>query len=84
MAREVIGVQERPSVYEFAGGPAAFVALALADALHARCVNDPVLAHAFAHVHDQHHLDHHASYLAGVLADPLRTQTQCEVTHQCC
>lgn len=61
-------MQERPSVYEFAGGHEAFVALA--HALHERCVNDPVLSHPFSHAQDPDHLDHLASYLAEVFGGP--------------
>jgi hemoglobin len=59
---------DRPSVYEFAGGHEAFVALAAA--LHERCVNDPVLSHPFSHAQDPNHLDHLASYLAEVFGGP--------------
>ena len=55
---------ERPGVYEFARGHEAFVALA--PALHERCVNDPVLQHPFSHAQDSSHLGHLASYLAEV------------------
>ena len=41
----------RPTLYEFAGGDAAFVALATAH--HARCLQDPELNHPFSHP-DQH------------------------------
>jgi len=61
-------VPERPTVYEFAGGHEAFVALAAA--LHERCVNDPVLEHPFSHALDPNHLGHLASYLAEIFGGP--------------
>ena len=43
----------RPSMFEFAGGEPAF--LALATAHHERCLQDPVLNHPFSHPgHPQH------------------------------
>lgn len=59
----------RPSLYEFAGGEQAF--LALATAHHARCVADPELNHPFSHPgqHPQH-VERLASYWAEVLGGP--------------
>jgi hemoglobin len=59
------------SLYEFAGGEPAF--LALATAHHARCLADPELNHPFSH-HDQdpRHLEHLAAYWAEVLGGPPR------------
>ena len=59
----------RPSLYEFAGGAAAF--LALARAHHARCLADPELNHPFSHP-DQHpqHVERLAAYWAEVLGGP--------------
>ncbi len=59
----------RPSLYEFAGGAPAF--LALATAHHARCVADPELNHPFSHP-DQHpqHVERLAAYWAEVLGGP--------------
>lgn len=61
----------RPPLYEFAGGEPAF--LALAAALHARCLQDPELNHPFSHP-DQHpqHVERLAAYLAEVLGGPPR------------
>jgi len=53
---ETEALEERPTIYEFAGGYEAFVALAAA--LHERCVRDPVLSHPFSHAQDPNHLDH--------------------------
>jgi hemoglobin len=58
----------RPSIYEFAGGEAAF--LALADAHHARCLADPVLNHPFSHPGHPQHLQRLASYWAEVFGGP--------------
>jgi hemoglobin len=59
----------RPTLYEFAGGEAAF--LALAKAHHARCLADPELNHPFSH-HDQHprHIERLAAYWGEVLGGP--------------
>jgi hemoglobin len=59
----------RPSLYEFAGGDAAF--LALARAHHARCLADPELNHPFSH-DDQHpqHVERLAAYWAEVMGGP--------------
>lgn len=65
---ETTGVP-RPSLYEFAGGMDAF--LALARAHHARCLADPELNHPFSHA-DQHpeHVERLAAYWAEVLGGP--------------
>src|SRR6266550_2774770 len=59
----------RPTLFEFAGGEAAF--LALASAHHARCLADPELNHPFSHV-DQHpqHVERLAAYWGEVLGGP--------------
>jgi hemoglobin len=59
----------RPTLYEFAGGDAAF--LALARAHHARCLADPELNHPFSHPgqHPQH-VERLAAYWAEVLGGP--------------
>ena len=66
----------RPSLYEFAGGEQAF--LALATAHHARCLADPELNHPFSH-EDQHprHVERLASYWAEVLGGPPSYSTEC-------
>lgn len=60
---------ERPTLFEFAGGEAAF--LALARAHHERCLADPELNHPFSHL-DQHpqHVERLAAYWAEVLGGP--------------
>ena len=59
----------RPSLYEFAGGEAAFLALAAAH--HRRCLDDPELNHPFSHP-GQHpdHVARLAAYWAEVLGGP--------------
>jgi hemoglobin len=56
-------------LYEFAGGEAAF--LALAQAHHARCLADPELNHPFSHI-DQHpqHVERLAAYWGEVMGGP--------------
>lgn len=60
----------RPSIYEFAGGEDAF--LALAAATHERCLQDPELNHPFSHHLSPNHTEHLASYWAEVFGGPLR------------
>ena len=59
----------RPTLYEFAGGAPAL--LALATAHHARCLADPELNHPFSH-EDQHpqHVERLAAYWGEVLGGP--------------
>ena len=59
----------RESLFEFAGGEPAF--LALATAHHARCLADPELNHPFSHP-GQHpeHVERLAAYWAEVLGGP--------------
>jgi hemoglobin len=66
----------RPSLYDFAGGQAVF--LALAQAHHARCLADPELNHPFSHP-DQHpeHVARLASYWAEVLGGPPKFSETC-------
>lgn len=66
----------RPSLYEFAGGAPAF--LALATAHHKRCLEDPELNHPFSHP-DQHpeHVRRLAAYWAEVLGGPPAFSTEC-------
>ncbi len=58
----------RPSVFEFAGGEAAF--LALATAHHRRCLDDPVLEHPFSHGTHPEHVERLAGYWAEVFGGP--------------
>jgi hemoglobin len=60
----------RPSMFEFAGGSPAF--LALATAFHRRCLEDPVLAHPFSHPGNPQHIERLADYWAEVFGGPPR------------
>lgn len=66
----------RPTLFEFAGGEPAF--LALATAHHARCLRDPELNHPFSHP-DGHpdHVARLAAYWAEVLGGPPRYSEAC-------
>jgi hemoglobin len=59
----------RPTIYEYAGGTPAF--LALATDFHARCLADPVLNHPFSHA-DQNpgHVPRLAAYWGAVFGGP--------------
>jgi hemoglobin len=58
----------RSSVFEFAGGEPAFLALAAAH--HERCLQDPVLNHPFSHPGHPQHVQRLASYWAEVFGGP--------------
>jgi hemoglobin len=58
----------RPSIFEFAGGEEAF--LALAAATHERCLQDPVLNHPFSHTNNPEHVERLADYWAEVFGGP--------------
>ncbi len=60
----------RPSMFEFAGGEAAF--LALATAFHQRCLEDPVLSHPFSHPGNPEHVERLADYWGEVFGGPPR------------
>lgn len=66
----------RPSLYEFAGGAPAL--LALARAHHARCLADPLLNHPFSHPgqHPQH-VERLAAYWTEALGGPPDYTTGC-------
>lgn len=66
----------RPTLFEFAGGEAAF--LTLAEAHHARCIADPALNHPFSHP-DQHpqHVERLAAYWAEVMGGPPAYSDSC-------
>jgi hemoglobin len=61
---------DRPSIYEVAGGDAAF--LALATAHHERCLQEPEISHAFSHGFNPAHVEHLAFYWAEVFGGPPR------------
>jgi hemoglobin len=58
----------RPSIYEFAGGHDAFLALAAAH--HERCLQDPELNHPFSHTGNPQHVERLADYWAEVFGGP--------------
>jgi hemoglobin len=61
----------RTTLFEFAGGEPAF--LALATAHHARCLADPELNHPFSHGDlDPRHVERLAAYWAEVMGGPPR------------
>jgi hemoglobin len=66
----------RPTLFEFAGGEPAFLALAAAH--HARCLADPELNHPFSHP-GQHplHTERLGSYWAEVMGGPRRYSASC-------
>ncbi len=66
----------RRTLFDFAGGEPAFLALAAAH--HARCVADPELNHPFSHP-DQHpqHVERLAAYWAEVMGGPPAYSQSC-------
>jgi hemoglobin len=72
----VVARNVRPTLFEFAGGEAAF--LAVARAHHVRCLADPELNHPFSHA-DQHpqHVERLAAYWAEVLGGPAAYSDAC-------
>jgi hemoglobin len=66
----------RPTLFEFAGGEPAFLALAAAH--HERCLRDPELNHPFSHPgqHPQH-VERLAAYWAEVMGWPPRYSQTC-------
>jgi len=65
----------RPSLFDFAGGEPAF--LALATAHHERCLADPVLNHPFSHPGHPQHVERLAYYWAEVFGGPERFSQEC-------
>jgi hemoglobin len=57
-------------MFEFAGGGPAF--LALAAALHERCLQDPELNHPFSQTQNPQHVENLAAYWAEVFGGPSR------------
>jgi hemoglobin len=60
----------RPSIFEFAGGDPAFLALAAAH--HERCLQDPELNHPFSHGVNPQHVERLVAYWAEVFGGPAR------------
>ena len=69
------GVVRQSSIFEFAGGEQAF--LALATAHHERCLQDPVLNHPFSHPGHPDHVQRLGSYWAEVFGGPARYTQSC-------
>jgi hemoglobin len=66
----------RPSLFEFAGGQPAF--LALANAHHALCLADPELNHPFSHADgNPQHIERLAAYWAEVMGGPPNYSQSC-------
>jgi hemoglobin len=66
----------RPTLFEFAGGEPAF--LALATAHHARCLEDPELNHPFSHPgQNPRHVERLAAYWAEVMGGPPSYSRSC-------
>ncbi len=66
----------RPTLFDFAGGQPAFVALATAH--HARCLADPELNHPFSHPgQNPQHVERLAAYWAEVLGGPPTYSQSC-------
>lgn len=64
-----------PTLYEFAGGAPAILALAAAH--HQRCLDDPVLNHPFSHPGHPEHVQRLAAYWAEVLGGPSAFSESC-------
>jgi hemoglobin len=62
-------------MFEFAGGEAAFQALAAAH--HQRCLDDPVLNHPFSHPGHPQHVERLGAYWAEVFGGPPRYSESC-------
>ncbi|HEV2029337.1 MAG TPA: group II truncated hemoglobin [Candidatus Dormibacteraeota bacterium] len=60
----------RPSIFEFAGGDEAFLALAAAH--HERCLEDPELNHPFSHGVNPEQIANLAAYWVEVFGGPAR------------
>jgi hemoglobin len=68
------------TIYDAAGGEAAF--LRLAHAWHARCLADPIVSHAFSHGYHPQHTERLAAYWAEALGGPpLYTASLGDETH---
>jgi hemoglobin len=65
----------RATLFEYAGGEPAF--LALATAHHARCLADPELNHPFSHPGHPQHVERLAAYWAEVMGGPPRYSQDC-------
>jgi hemoglobin len=66
---------DRPSLFEYAGGEPAFLALAAAH--HRRCLEDAELNHPFSHPGHPEHVQRLASYWAEAFGGPPRYSQSC-------
>jgi hemoglobin len=72
--------QRTETVYEAAGGRQGL--LVLAHAWHARCLADPVVAHAFSHGYREDHSERLAAYWAQALGGPTEfTDSMADESH---
>jgi len=65
----------RPSLFAFAGGEAAILALAAAH--HERCLQDPELNHPFSHPGHPQHVERLAAYWIEVFGGPADYSRSC-------
>jgi hemoglobin len=65
----------RPTLFEYAGGTDAF--LALSYAMHERCLADPELNHPFSHPGHPQHSERLAAYWAEALGGPPVFSREC-------
>jgi hemoglobin len=66
----------RPTIYEYAGGEGAMLALAASH--HARCLADPELSHPFSHPGQRpDHVERLAAYWGEVFGGPPRYSAEC-------
>jgi len=70
-----VAYMRHPTIFEFAGGDQAF--LALATAHHERCLQDPALNHPFSHPGHPDHVRRLASYWAEVFGGPASYTQSC-------
>ena len=66
----------RPSIFDYAGGEPAFLALAAAH--HERCLQDPELNHPFSHPGHPDHVQRLGSYWAEVFGGPPVYSESCD------
>ena len=69
---------DRPSMFKFAGGDRAFLALAAAH--HERCLQDSELNHPFSHGVNPEHVERLAYYWAEVFGGPAATPSRTAAT----
>lgn len=75
MSHGMVLCMTRPTIFEFAGGEPAF--LALASAHHERFLQDPVLNHPFSRQGHPQHIERLAAYWAEVFGGPPKFSEEC-------